>query len=296
MIPESVEPAEAAGLALRTQTRPPSRAGRNLPAAIGIGVGLGGAVIASLAFRKELFGLILTAAVIMGILELHRSFAARQVRIPLVPVLVGTGAMQLCAYLLGAEALLISFVLVGTAILAWELWGARRSSSGAAVVRDMAAGVFVLAYLPFLAGFAMLLLAEPDGAWRIVTMLLVPICSDIGGYVFGVLWGRHPMAPSVSPKKSWEGMAGSMLFGLVAAVLVVTLALDGSWWAGVLVGICAVITATVGDLSESLLKRDLGIKDMGSILPGHGGVLDRIDSLLPTAPVVYLLLTLLVPA
>ena len=291
MSSEPDDPATAAETALHMAPPGSSRAGRNLPAAIGIGVGLGAAVIASLAFRKEIFGLILIAAVVMGILELHRAFAVRQVRVHLVPALVGGTVMQVCAYYLGAEALLVSFVLTGTAILAWGLWDPRD-----AVVRDMAAGVFVVAYLPFLAGFAMLLLAEPDGAWRIVAMLLIPICSDIGGYVFGVLWGRHPMAPSVSPKKSWEGMSGSMVFGLVAAVLVITLALGGPWWAGMLVGACAVVIATVGDLSESLLKRDLGIKDMGAILPGHGGVLDRIDSLLPTAPVVYLLLSLLVPA
>ena len=277
-----------------TQTPPPpstSRAGRNLPAAIAIGVGLGGAVIASLVFRKEVFGLILIAAVTMGIFELNRAFAARQVRVHVLPVAVGGVIMQVCAYYLGAQALLISFVLTGTVVLGAGLIGPRP-----AVVRDLAAGVFVAAYLPFLAGFAMLLLAEPDGAWRIVAMLLIPICSDIGGYVFGVLWGKHPMAPSVSPKKSWEGMAGSLLFGLVAAVVVIVFALDGWWWAGALVGVCTVVIATVGDLSESLLKRDLGIKDMGSVLPGHGGMLDRIDSLLPAAPVVYLLLTLLVPA
>ena len=291
MSSESRDPATAAETALHVPPQTTSRAGRNLPAAIGIGVGLGAVAIASLAFRKEIFGLIVIAAVTMGILELHRAFAARHVRVQILPTVVGGVLMQVSAYYLGAEALLISFVLTGTVILVWGLWDPRD-----AVVRDMAAGVFVAAYLPFLAGFAMLVLAEPDGAWRIVAMLLIPICSDIGGYVFGVLWGKHPMAPSVSPKKSWEGMAGSMVFGLVAAVLVIVLALGGPWWAGVLVGACSVVIATVGDLSESLLKRDLGIKDMGAILPGHGGVLDRLDSLLPTAPVIYLLLNLLVPA
>lgn len=286
------DPATAAEQALHVPPPPPpsSRAGRNLPAAIGIGVGLGGAVIASLIFLKEIFGLILIAAIVMGILELHRAFAARHVVVPIVPVVVGGIGMQVAAYYLGEQALVIAFVLTCAVILAWGMWDRRDS-----VVRDVAAGVFVTAYIPLLAGFAMLMLAEHDGQWRIVATLLIPICSDIGGYVFGVLWGKHPMAPSVSPKKSWEGMAGSMLFGLVAGIAVMVFGLHGPWWAGVVIGVCAVAIGTVGDLSESLLKRDLGIKDMGAILPGHGGVLDRIDSLLPTAPVVYLLLAAVLP-
>ena len=290
MSSEHTDPATAAEEALHVPPQTTSRAGRNLPAAIGMGVGLGAVTIASLAIRKEVFGLILIAAVTMGILELHRAFAARHVRVPILPGVLGGAAMQVSAYYLGAHALLVTFVLTGTVILAWGMLDPRD-----AVVRDVAAGVFVAAYLPYLAGFAMLALAQPRGAWWVVIMLLTPICSDIGGYVFGVLWGRHPMAPSVSPKKSWEGMAGSLVFGVVAAVLVGTFALGAAWWAGVLVGVVAVVTGTVGDLSESLLKRDLGIKDMGAILPGHGGVLDRIDSLLLTAPVVYLLLGVLVP-
>jgi phosphatidate cytidylyltransferase len=145
-------------------------------------------------------------------------------------------------------------------------------------------------YVPFLAGFAVLMLREDDGVGRVVLFLLVTAASDTGGYVAGVLTGRHPMAPSVSPKKSWEGVAGS----LVTAVLVGWLAGDAlvglAPWQGVLLGVGAVVTATVGDLGESMVKRDLGIKDMGSLLPGHGGFMDRLDSLLPTAPVVHLVL------
>ncbi len=268
-----------------------SRAGRDLPAAIGVGVGLGALVVASLAFRKEAFVAVVVVALSVGVWELTGAFAQRRIRVPFVPVLVGTVGMSVSAYAGGAEALLVAFVLTTLAVLVWRVL---EQPEGA--VRDVAAGVFTAAYGPFLAGFAVLMLAEPDGAWRIVTFILVAICSDIGGYVFGVIWGKHPMAPSVSPKKSWEGLAGSVVFSVVGGVAAVVLCLDGPWYAGIPVGVAAVVCATVGDLSESLLKRDLGIKDMGSILPGHGGLMDRIDSLLPTAPVLYLLLALLVPA
>ncbi len=163
------------------------------------------------------------------------------------------------------------------------------------LLRDATSSVLVVLWLPLLAGFTMLMLREDDGAFRILTFVLLAVVSDTGGYVAGVLYGRHPMSPSVSPKKSWEGFAGSAGSGLVAGVLVVTLGLGGHWWAGASIGLVAVVTATVGDLSESVLKRDLGIKDMGSLLPGHGGVMDRIDSMLLTAPVLYLLLLWLVP-
>ena len=154
--------------------------------------------------------------------------------------------------------------------------------------------VLVVGWLPLLAGFAMLMLAADDGAQRVVVFVLLTVCSDVGGYVAGVLFGRHPLAPTVSPKKSWEGLGGSVVLCLVAGVASVTLMLGGTWWAGALVGLAAVFAATLGDLSESILKRDLGIKDMGTLVPGHGGVLDRLDSLLAVAPTTWLLLHLLV--
>jgi phosphatidate cytidylyltransferase len=268
----------------------PSRAGRNLPAAIAVGVGLGGLVLASLLIRKEAFVAVVAVAVALSVWELTQAFAARRISVPLVPVLVGALGMVISAYTSGEEALLVAFTLTALALLLWRVLD---GLDGA--VRDVAAGIFAAAYVPFLAGFVMLMLAADDGPQRVIVFILVTVASDVGGYAVGVLAGRHPLAPSVSPKKSWEGLAGSAAACVAAGVLSVTLLLDGSWWAGALVGLATVVTATVGDLSESLLKRDLGIKDMGSVLPGHGGMLDRIDSLLPTAPVAYLLLALLVP-
>ena len=266
------------------------RAGRNLPAAVAVGSGLGVLVAVCLFVRKEAFVVLAAVAIVIAVWELSNAFRARRIRIPVVPVVVGSVVMLVAAFFSGAEALLVTFALTSFVVLLW------RVLDGPNPVRDVTAGVFTAAYVPFLASFSLVMLAEPDGPYRVLAFLMVAIGSDIGGYAFGTVWGKHPLAPSVSPKKSWEGLAGSAVFAVGLGVAGVVLALDGPWWAGVALGLAIVATATVGDLSESLLKRDLGIKDMGSLLPGHGGIMDRLDSLLPAAPVGYLLLTVMVPA
>lgn len=268
-----------------------SRAGRNLPAAVAVGVGLGAVTIASLAFRKEGFLALCCVACVIGLWELRNAFAARQINVPIVPLVAGAIFMQLSAFYVGEQGLVGAFVATCLLAVVWVSLVPHPH-----MVRDASAAVFCAAYLPLLAGFAMLMLAEQDGVRRIVVFILVTIASDIGGYAVGVRFGRHPLAPSVSPKKSWEGSIGSALTCAVVGAVAVVVLLGGSAWAGVLCGLVAVVTATVGDLSESLLKRDLGIKDMGNILPGHGGVMDRLDSMLPTAPIMYAVLTLLVAA
>jgi phosphatidate cytidylyltransferase len=270
---------------------PPSRAGRNLPAALGVGVGLAVLVVASLFVRKEGFLVLATAAICVGVWELRDAVAQGRIHVPLVPSIAGALAMMTAAYVGGGQALTVSFGLTCVAVLLW-----RAVDGLAAAVRDIAGGIFVAAYVPFLASFSILMLAGPNGAWRVFVFILVTVCSDVGGYAVGVVAGRHPMAPSVSPKKSWEGFAGSVGACVVGGALSVSLALHGPWWAGALVGVAAAVTATVGDLTESTVKRDLGIKDMGSILPGHGGLMDRLDSLLLVAPMVWALLTVFVPS
>ena len=124
----------------------------------------------------------------------------------------------------------------------------------------------------------------------IITFIAITVASDTGGYVAGVLFGKHPMAPVISPKKSWEGFAGSVVFCLVAGWALVVYLLDGDWWVGLLLGLIAAVMATLGDLCESVIKRDLGIKDMSQVIPGHGGLMDRLDSLLATVAPIWLLL------
>ncbi len=269
----------------------PSRAGRNLPAAIGVGLGLGALIIGSLVLRKELMLGIVVVAIAVGVWELRRALAQVSINVPLVPSLVGSVSMLVSAYVGGGEALVVTVGLTCVGVLLWRI-----ADGVLDAVRDVAGGFFVAVYPSFLAGFAALMLAAPDdGARRVFVFLLVAVLSDVGGYAFGVLFGKHPMAPSVSPKKSWEGFAGSVVACVIGGAIVVVLVLDGPWWGGALLGASAAVAATVGDLTESTIKRDLGIKDMGTLLPGHGGIMDRLDSVLLVAPVAWALLAWVVP-
>ena len=266
------------------------RAGRNLPAAIGVGVVLGAAIIGSLFWQKFLFIGLVLAAVLVAVDEVSRALKAGGAAVPRVPLFAGTVAMVVAAYVRGPMALLVALALT---VLCTIFWRMRQGAEG--FVRDASAGVFVVGYVPMLAGFVVLLLRPEDGPWRVITFFLVTVASDTGGYAVGVLLGKHPMAPTISPKKSWEGFAGSVLAGIGVGIAAVVFALDGDWWAGAVVGVAAIVAATLGDLGESMIKRDLGIKDMSNLLPGHGGIMDRLDSLLAVAPVMWLTLHLLVP-
>jgi phosphatidate cytidylyltransferase len=266
-----------------------SRAGRNLPAAIASGVTLGVAIIASLVFWKPAFMVIVVAAVLVAVWELAHAFATGDIRVTREPVMAGGVVMVLVAFLFGAPALVTATAVTALACMLWRLRGGVTG-----YVMDVTAAVFTVLYVPFLGGFVALMLGEDRGALAIVTFILVTIASDIGGYAVGVLAGRHPMAPVISPKKSWEGFAGSAVSCVVVGWLTVDYLLDGRWWVGVLLGLIAVVMATLGDLCESVIKRDLGIKDMSQIIPGHGGLMDRLDSILATAAPTWLLLHYLV--
>ena len=270
--------------------RTPVRAGRNLPAALGVGVVLGGLALVTLFTVKAIFLAYMAAAVGIALWELSRALGTRDIRLPLVPVAAGGAAAVALAYWWGERALVACIALTVIAIMAWRLPGGT-----VGYLRDVTAGVFALAYLPLMAGFIALMLAAPDGSRRTLILLILTVCSDVGGYFVGILVGRHPMVPVISPKKTWEGFAGSALACLVAGAIALPLLLHGSVWQGLLLGVAALLAATLGDLTESMIKRDLEIKDMGTVLPGHGGILDRIDSLALAAPVVWLLLLVFVP-
>lgn len=258
-----------------TEHRAPSRAGRNLPAAIAVAVVLIAALVTGLFFVPLVLALLAGAASGIGVWEIARSLTYRGVQIPKVPAVLAAVAMPLAAFFGGAEWLSMALVLSVTLVVVWRAFGSREG-----MMLSMMGSVFALVWASFLLSTAVLLYHSADGPQKVLTVILLAISSDTFGYAVGVVWGKHPMAPKISPKKSWEGFAGSLGGAVVAGVLCALLLLGIPWWQGAVLAVAIVAVATVGDFSESMVKREIGIKDMGTLLPGHGGVMDRIDSIL----------------
>jgi phosphatidate cytidylyltransferase len=269
---------------------PGPKAGRNLRAAITMGLLLGGAAAASLFIVKWIFVVFTVVIILAAVFELSRALRGRAVAVPAIPLAVGAAAVLVATYKGGTEKLVVASLLLVVAAVAW---GA--VTDGIDKLAGIAASVFVACYVALLGGFVVLMVVPGDGPRRVAAFVATVVCSDTGGYAVGVFLGKHPMAPSVSPKKSWEGFGGSATACALCGGLLFPLTLHATWWQGVVFGLAIVVTATIGDLSESLIKRDLGIKDMGNVLPGHGGVMDRFDSVLLAAPVAWALLTVFVP-
>ncbi len=261
-----------------------SKAGRNLPAAIAVGVALAGVALLTLFTQPWLFVALTCIAIFIGIWEITNAFANSGIRIARTPLYLGALACTAATYQWGVVAQLVTFGSMVVFILMWRI---RRGVDG--YVKDITASIFTAAYLPFMVGFVMLTLTHSDGPERVVVFICLTISNDIGGYAAGVKFGKHPIAPGVSPKKSWEGFAGSVLLQVVVGGWLFVWLLDGLWWQGVITGIIMAIVATAGDFAESAIKRDLGVKDMSKLLPGHGGLMDRLDSLIPNAFVSWAL-------
>ncbi|MGJ7876654.1 phosphatidate cytidylyltransferase [Streptomyces rochei] len=266
-------------------------AGRDLGAAIGVGVGLGVVIIASLFVVKAVFVGVIAIAVVVGLWELTKRLDERKgIKAPLVPLAVGGAAMVVAGYVRGSEGAWVAMALTALAVLVW-----RMTEPPEGYLKDVTAGLFAAFYVPFLATFVAMMLMADDGPWRVLTFLVLTVVSDTGAYAVGWRFGRTKLAPRISPGKTREGLLGAVAFAMAAGALCMQFAIDGgAWWQGLLLGLAVAVSATLGDLGESMIKRDLGIKDMGTLLPGHGGIMDRLDSLLPTAPVVWLLLVVFV--
>jgi phosphatidate cytidylyltransferase len=264
----------------------PSRTGRNLPAAIGIGLLLGAIILATLFGYRPSFAILVAVAVAYGSYELVTALTTVGANLALPPLVVGGVAMEAAAWYRGPNGLVVVTFMTLCATVIWRLGDGPQG-----FLRDVGGAALVTLYLPLLAGFAVLLSHPSDGAARVILFIATVVCSDTGGYVAGVLFGRHPLAPVVSKAKTWEGFTGSVLACALCGSLIVYFTFHHHWWQGALFGLAVAATATVGDLGESLIKRDLGLKDMGRLLPGHGGIMDRLDSLLPCAAVSYLVLT-----
>lgn len=266
---------------------PKKRAGRDLRAAIGVGVGLGAVIFASLLIVKAVFVGVIVVAVVVGLWELTSRLQEKKgIKAPLVPLAVGGAAMVIAGYVRGAEGAWVAMALTMLAVLVW-----RMTEPPEDYLKDVTAGAFAAFYVPFLATFVAMLLTADDGPQRVITFLLLTVVSDTGAYAVGWRFGKTKLAPRISPGKTREGLFGAVAFAMAAGALCMEFLIDGgAWWQGLLLGLAVAVSATLGDLGESMIKRDLGIKDMGTLLPGHGGIMDRLDSLLPTAPVVWLLL------
>lgn len=274
-----------------------ARTGRNLPAAIGIALAFAVVMLGSLLLWTPSF--MVVAAFLLGVavyeLTSAMRFAGRDVpRIPSVAVSV---AIVPAAFLGGQVAAL--FTLLGGIVLV-SLWRlvevavAREKPPAGHVVRDLTNGLFAQAYVSLLGACVVLLSAQLSGPLWVIAFILVVVAVDTGAYATGLNLGKHPMAPRISPKKTWEGFAGSVAASILVGILVTWLMLGLPWWTGVVLGVLISGSATLGDLTESMIKRDLGIKDISSFLPGHGGLLDRIDSILPSAAVGYVMYLVIV--
>ena len=269
-----------------------ARTGRPLIRAIAVGLILGGALLVSLVLVKELYMVFAAALIGFTSYELASAlrFAGRDV--PRLPtVIVAVALVPASFYWLDAGHWYVT--LAGIAVLSiWRIVELVRPSHRVApieLLKDLAAGAFIMAYVAFMGAFTVLLTAQDGGQWWTLAFLIVVIAVDTGAYATGVAFGKHPMAPTISPKKTWEGFAGSVAVAVIAGVLLSIFMLHQPWWVGVILAVTIVATATSGDLAESLIKRDLGIKDISTWLPGHGGFLDRVDSALLSAAAAYAL-------
>lgn len=275
--------------ALSQRTNASRRGGRDLSIATIVGLALLALVVVVLVVRKDAFVLIAIVACALALRELAAGLALRDIHVPLLPLLVGAVGILVSSYTAGTEALLVSFLLTAGGVVVWRVV----DGGGMVAMRDASAGTFAAAYIPFLAGFVMLMLSENDGAHRVLLFILLVVANDVGGFAAGSLVGRHRLAPRISPNKTWEGLVGSVILALAVGIVAGSILLHLSMLAATAVALATVATATLGDLAESAIKRDLALKDMSDLIPGHGGVLDRLDSMLAAAPVAYLLLLIL---
>ena len=274
-------------------TKKTSRAGRNLPAAIGVGVLLGAMAIVILLFAPKGWLPVLAVAMPIATHEIVRRLREAGYALPLIPLLIGGQAMIWLTWPWGPAGVLGAYAGTIVVCMVWRLVGQGLREQPVNYLRDISATVLLATWLPLFASFSALLIFQDRGGSRAFTVIATVVFADIGGYVAGVLFGKHLMVPAISPKKSWEGLGGSLLFGVTASVLCVTFLLDKPAWVGVPLGLMLVTAGVLGDLVESQVKRDLGIKDMGTLLPGHGGIMDRIDAMLPAAVAGWIVLTLL---
>lgn len=277
--------------------KPKNNAGRDLKAAIAVGIGLGVLVLLGIVLSPWGWYILVAGFMAAATWEVGSRLKEGGYHLPLPIMIIGGQAIIWLSWPFGTMGILASFVATVLVLMYFRIFYNGTEKEARNYLRDTSVGIFVLTWIPLFGSFAaMLSLMQNNsvpGTYFILTFMLCVIASDVGGYIAGVFFGSHPMAPLVSPKKSWEGFAGSIVLGSVTGALCVHFLLDHHWWMGVLLGCALVVCATLGDLVESQFKRDLGIKDMSNLLPGHGGLMDRLDGMLPAAMVTWLILSVI---
>ena len=258
------------------------KAGRKLGPSILVSLAILAVVFLTISFVPPLFAIFAWVAILLAGRELTRAYRAGGIDLPDNAISLAITLLLAAAWFGRVSGLAVAIAIAIPCVLVYILLCDPKD-----FVRKSTAAAFAIFYLAFLGGFILLLAHDKDGLVRIFTLVVLVSCNDTFAYLFGVLIGKHPLAPQISPKKTWEGLIGSVIATTIGAALVFEFALDHNWWIGAAIGLGAVVTATCGDLIESAVKRDLSIKDMGTILPGHGGILDRIDSVLFTGPAVW---------
>lgn len=278
---------------MKTVPKPKNSAGRNLPVAIGVGIGLGALVIFAMWAGQLAWYIVVAAAVAVAMWEVLTRLREHSYHLPRTLMILGGQAMVWSSWPLETKGLMAVYVISVLALMFGRLFHNGRHRPPINYLRDMSVGVFVLTWIPMFGSFAAMLSATSQGAATILVFMLCVVASDTGGYITGVMFGSHPMAPAVSPKKSWEGFAGSIVFGMVTGALSIHFLLEREAWVGAIMGLGLVVCASLGDLVESQFTRELGIKDMSNILPGHGGLMDRLDGMLPAAMVTWVAISFL---
>ncbi|WP_066526625.1 phosphatidate cytidylyltransferase [Corynebacterium bouchesdurhonense] len=274
--------------------KPKNKAGRDLGAAVTTGVILGALVIAAVYVGPMAWYPLVALAIGLAMWEVLTRLREAGYQQPRTLLIILGQIMVWASAFYSTAGLVAGFAITVLFIMFWRMFHRGRQETPEHYLRDTAVGIFVLTWIPLFGSFAAMISLIDEGgvpgSHFIIAFMLCVVASDVGGYAAGVMFGAHPMAPAVSPNKSWEGFAGSMVFGLITGVLVVVLLIDGPWWMGLILGAALVVCATMGDLVESQFKRELGIKDMSNLLPGHGGLMDRLDGMLPAACATYILL------
>ena len=262
-----------------------ARAGRKLLPSIVVGLSLVALIWLSLAFERTAFAFVLSLALVLATKELSTALTSVGFVNSFRTLAVAVVTISFSTWFAGINGLVIATATSFTAIVLFSL---RHGTEN--FVKRASSTALALTYLPLLGGFIMLIARPSNGLAAVMTFLLIIGCNDTFGYLVGVLIGKHPLAPTISPKKSYEGLIGSLVGTMVGGGLTFHYILDSDYRYGIVTGLVIVFTATSGDLIESAMKRDMSIKDMGNILPGHGGMLDRLDSAIFSAPAFYLAL------